>query len=152
MKKFIALFLIIGICASFQACGNSTPTDKNEKLENPETTEQQLDEHTEAIVGVWKSTTFFMLTFNEDNTGTYLHDGTNNDFTWNYDDELSCYTFASPSYPTTLSIFLKSENGVNYLECSDSKFYRDKDFKKIKDAYLDERRIELAKEFDVFLE
>ncbi len=148
LKKIISLFLIISICLSFSACGNSTPTDKNDISKKAETTEQKLDEHTEAIIGVWKSTSFFMLTFNEDKTGTYLHEGKNNDFTWNYDEKLSCYTFASPSLPTTINIFMKSENGINYLECTNAKLYREKDFKKVLDEYLDECRADLAKEYD----
>lgn len=140
MKKIIAILLIMSLFFTLFGC-----TTNN----TPEATEQQLDEHTKAIVGVWKSTTFYMVTFNEDKTGTYLNNGINNDFTWSYDEGLSCYTVASPSFPTTLNFFLKSENGINYLECSEAKLYRDKDFGVIKDEYLDKRRAELAKEFNI---
>lgn len=143
MKKFISLFLVIAICLSFAACGNTTATESTAES----ATEKQSDKHTAAVVGVWKSTSFYMLTFNEDNTGTFLQDGQYNDFTWNYDKNLSCYVVASASLLNTLNIFLKNENGINYLECSNSKLYRDEDFDDILDQYLEKCRAELSKEF-----
>ncbi len=143
MKKIIALFLVAIICLSFVACGN------NGHKENTEiTTEKKVDKHTQAIVGTWKSTSFYTLTFNNDKTGTIWVNGENKELTWTYNEDLSCYDIASSFLYSTLNFFLKNDEGVNYLECSGLKMYRTEDFDKVLEEYLDECRAELDEEYN----
>ncbi len=144
MKKIIALLLVAVMCLSFVACGNNEDKDSTENI-----TKKPIDKHIQAIVGTWKSTSIYPFTFNEDKTGTFYHGGENKDFTWTYNEELKCYDVASSTLYTTLNFFLKTDDGITYLECTGAKLYRDSDFANILPEHLEKCRVELENDYNL---
>ena len=141
MKKIVTLLLVGVICLSFVACGNKG----NNNNENKDF--KLVDKNTQVIIGTWKSTSMYPLTFNDDKTGTFYYQGKNYDFTWTYNEELKCYVVASSGLYATSNFLLKNENGVTYLECSDAKLYRESDFEGVLQKYIEKRQIDLENHF-----
>lgn len=136
MRKFLSVLMAIFICLSCTACGNFS-SSKNDA-------ESTSDGHAAAIVGIWKSTTYYMLTFDNDKTGTLLRDNVYEDFTWHYNEDLSCYEIATSAFASAVIAFLKTEDGTDYLVISDNKLYREEDFVDIFNEYIELYQTELA--------
>ena len=105
MKKVLSLILVLVLCLSIVACGNSKT--KAEK----------------AIVGTWvcEEEEELKIVFNEDKTGILTDDGQEHDITWKYDAELECYIF---TYGVALAIKLETVDGIDQFDCDGYTFIR----------------------------
>lgn len=80
MKRILSLILILAICLSMCACGNSTTGSSSETVTNKKKTIE--------VVGDWTATnetSRVYISLNEDYTGEMESEGIAFKFTWKYD-------------------------------------------------------------------
>ena len=102
MKKIIALLLCAVMCLPLMSCGKSKAD----------------------IVGKWVARDVWVLTFNEDGTGS---DPDGGQITWEYDAKDGDYNVKVFSYNTTLDVIIGAEDdGVEFITIKGVKYYRQK--------------------------
>ena len=102
MKKLILLLLLVATCLPLMSCGKAK-TD---------------------IVGKWVARDVWVLTFNEDGTGS---DPDGGQITWEYDAKDRDYNVKVFSYNTTLDVIIDTEkDGTEFITIKGVKYYRQK--------------------------
>ena len=102
MKKLILLLLLVAACLPLVSCGKS-------KAE---------------IVGKWVARDVWVLTFNDDGTGS---DPDGGQITWEYDAKGGDYNVTVFAYNTTLDVTIDTEDdGAEFITIKGVKYYRKK--------------------------
>lgn len=142
MKRIIALILTVLMCFSIVACG------KNKKNEEPTLSPEEITDLKSQVVGDWydTSSTKSRITFNQNGTGSMDYEGTEQSFSWSYDEEAdSLYIKVSDK---KFNIDLVKRDGLTYVSLSGTWFFKEADLAAGKAAVLSERRAGIAKDLD----
>lgn len=104
MKKIIALLLVAVMCFSLAACGGDNEASNNN--------DKEIDIKKVDVVGTWKNTSSkdhgFVMTINEDGTGTIILGEQELTITWEKtDEEIMCNTGSKE-----LTFKIRANNGV----------------------------------------